>query len=1448
MSSMVRFIIFLNSFQELFDVNDPVAVASFLLNTPGLDRKEIGEFIGDDRYLSVLESYCNLFSFAGLNLNQALRAFLGEFFLPPLPQKIERILERFSIAFVRQGEEGSGSERSITHNLTKDQCYEIANMLVIANTTLHSQNPLVRSQFSRESLLKILKDIVGGRGPSLAELERWLGNIAQTELRPQYQVSDKLYSRLAKDPRIVRQMLEGPPVDTKGLKEGGLFLKYCRSGRAVQRKVWLDEDEKYILWANALLIKGNISVKDSTPPRKLPLEHLTDIEIGAASSPLFSIHGAMPVERDQRSFTLTFHIPLNDSLELSSGGSDKPKASKHNNSSRPIARSTTGTRPRAEDGLTSVSAVSTANSGERGMSLSFNMDEELETEERTLCLCLPEDHFSARLKDWVIFFYKRMQKTSGPRRLKVVSNPLIDFVARLNAVNMDREVKNQASTKQLAKISSYWPENWITIDPSGNDSVVKPSLLGRIFKCGSSSSASSSSSTSIHRNLAIEKRGAELGDKTSLNRIRRNKDGKLESVAFYDWKGVLDRGFRLETTVNFDLVKLWTDGLPPAYRPRMWSIALSNGGIYGSIYNQRQMLALAAIGMSIRVRFFPNQPSTTGSGAAYQHVVTNTTAATLAREEFAHLQPQSSQYAGANRFNINNNISIGNLQQNPHATPPFSNMKSGRVPVSQFAKTNNSTSLMTAQQQQQQQFAGGYIPRESSLSSENVNNSQTQFSPQIPVNSSILNINNRSLASSATSQNGGVISAPAGVLVSDNPSNASPESTEAQLAEKLHQLDSDIGAMATPNARQTETVASLIALTGSFKRRKGNLIAGGSDLIWEVILGLKLGDGTRGESLHYICRGEIIRMLEDLRDEIQNERDAQSGNNNNNNKNNNMKNGVNQAFNNENDDNNNNNTNSNNYNALVSTGAGAENGSGEPRNSDNSNNTLGTTIELNRPTSDPLPIHHVNFGPNDHNHQTVLSFPPIAEPNTTIFHGSNHPTVFPSMNDLSSGLSNGGGGGGIPHTSSGINISSLLHQQHHLDVPNDDVSTRFPCSDDFSAPRIAFAVNQAISNKNPHSSTYNPHNYPPDSSASHFHSPSAAHPFIPPSRPLQPPFPRDSPLPLPNSFAANSISPYFPAQQNAYQQVSFNSVTTEHILEPTANVMQQQQQTITSSKNSMQHLSLPHGLPSSIPSANQRTHRPRASVALSAAAVSAAVGMHAAGYLSRQTGTGTSSNDSDASETVSEAVRTLLTALFVSRPDVNYTRQLIPVCALLVFHSPTYNDAWVMLNSLVNRPLLSEILSGSHSTKDLSLKKKYFEEQFSLQLPQLHAHFVGLHLTVDTYLMPWVLSLFTNVVPPPTLCVLWDQIVLLGDPGILQIALGILRYLEPSLLGSAFAGCIKLLYRMHAEIAVDEDAFMSCVEASYIPAKSYASWLAKRRITSVQSAQLLEIVLLEGLH
>jgi golgi-specific brefeldin A-resistance guanine nucleotide exchange factor 1 len=89
---------FLQENTILNTVLDPLEVAHFLRENPGLDKKMIGEFISKKKNVEskILEVFVKSFDFADVRIDQALRLYLETFRLPGEAPLIFLVMEHFA--------------------------------------------------------------------------------------------------------------------------------------------------------------------------------------------------------------------------------------------------------------------------------------------------------------------------------------------------------------------------------------------------------------------------------------------------------------------------------------------------------------------------------------------------------------------------------------------------------------------------------------------------------------------------------------------------------------------------------------------------------------------------------------------------------------------------------------------------------------------------------------------------------------------------------------------------------------------------------------------------------------------------------------------------------------------------------------------------------------------------------------------------------------------------------------------------------------------------------------------------------------------------------------------------------------------------------------------------------------------------------------------------------
>ncbi|KAJ1626926.1 Sec7 domain-containing protein, partial [Pavlovales sp. CCMP2436] len=76
-------------------------IAAFFKRTPGLDKTQVGDYMGDHNEWNkgVLYAFVDSFDFAGLHFDDGIRRFMDGFRLPGEAQKIDRMMEKFAARY-----------------------------------------------------------------------------------------------------------------------------------------------------------------------------------------------------------------------------------------------------------------------------------------------------------------------------------------------------------------------------------------------------------------------------------------------------------------------------------------------------------------------------------------------------------------------------------------------------------------------------------------------------------------------------------------------------------------------------------------------------------------------------------------------------------------------------------------------------------------------------------------------------------------------------------------------------------------------------------------------------------------------------------------------------------------------------------------------------------------------------------------------------------------------------------------------------------------------------------------------------------------------------------------------------------------------------------------------------------------------------------------------------
>lgn len=165
---------FLQGMHLLPDKLDPQSVASFFRYTSGLDKNLIGDFLGnhDEFCILVLHEFAKTFDFCDMNLDAALRLFLGTFRLPGESQKIQRVLEAFAERYYEQSPQ-------ILFN--KDAALLLSYSLILLNTDQH--NVQVKKKMTEEDFIRNNRHINGGKDLPRQFLSELYHSICDNEIQ-----------------------------------------------------------------------------------------------------------------------------------------------------------------------------------------------------------------------------------------------------------------------------------------------------------------------------------------------------------------------------------------------------------------------------------------------------------------------------------------------------------------------------------------------------------------------------------------------------------------------------------------------------------------------------------------------------------------------------------------------------------------------------------------------------------------------------------------------------------------------------------------------------------------------------------------------------------------------------------------------------------------------------------------------------------------------------------------------------------------------------------------------------------------------------------------------------------------------------------------------------------------------------------------------------------------
>lgn len=124
---------------------EPNDVARFLLYADGLNKAQIGEYLGegDASNIAIMHAFVDMMNFEKMPFTDALRRFLQAFRLPGEAQKIDRFMLKFAERYL------AGNQNSFAN---ADTAYVLAYSVIMLNTDAHS--PQVKHRMTLQDFIK----------------------------------------------------------------------------------------------------------------------------------------------------------------------------------------------------------------------------------------------------------------------------------------------------------------------------------------------------------------------------------------------------------------------------------------------------------------------------------------------------------------------------------------------------------------------------------------------------------------------------------------------------------------------------------------------------------------------------------------------------------------------------------------------------------------------------------------------------------------------------------------------------------------------------------------------------------------------------------------------------------------------------------------------------------------------------------------------------------------------------------------------------------------------------------------------------------------------------------------------------------------------------------------------------------------------------------------------
>lgn len=167
---------------------------------------------------------------------------------------------------------------------------------------------------------------------------------------------------------------------------------------------------------------------------------------------------------------------------------------------------------------------------------------------------------------------------------------------------------------------------------------------------------------------------------------------------------------------------------------------------------------------------------------------------------------------------------------------------------------------------------------------------------------------------------------------------------------------------------------------------------------------------------------------------------------------------------------------------------------------------------------------------------------------------------------------------------------------------------------------------------------------------------------------------------------------------------------------------------------------------------------------------------------------------------LNEALKSLLAAYAVYRPDIGYVQGMSFIGAMLALNMEPF-DAFSCFSNLLNRPCHRAAFALDQDA--MNAYYKAYSNALAHKLPRIHSHFSIAGLAPDLYLLDWLYTIYAKAMPLDVTCRVWDVFLRDGEEFLFRTALGVLHLYQEELLTMDFVRGAQFLTRLPENMEAD---------------------------------------------